>query len=53
MDTTNMRVRQEINLSRSLARAIENNLDQVPDEVKQAYYKLFELYQIQIEEQVV
>lgn len=41
---------REIALSRNLARAIENNIESMPEDVKQAYYQLFELYQQQIEQ---
>jgi len=44
---------QELKLSRALARAIDKNIDSIPDEVLQAYFELRSLYQRQIEEGVM
>ena len=44
---------QEVKLSRALARAVHDNINQVPDEVTKAYLALKALYQKQIEEGVM
>ena len=49
----NVLTHQEVKLSRALARAIQDNIGEVPDEVVKAYLDLKALYQKQIEEGVM